>query len=87
MFFQLENNPTASFPAAFLVTYQDVRNVINLQMNKLSRKHVDDQTSSRLWLEAFASNDDYTLFEVLPGGPFLVSWITKWQMKVRISIA
>ena len=53
-------------------------------MNKLSRKHYTDKASVNLWMQFLAQEKNYlTYFKLntLPG-PFLVSWMSPWQVKL-----
>jgi hypothetical protein len=46
---------------------------------KLSRKAIRDRNSVHFWMEELAK----ILFKAHKDGPFLVSWVAKWQMKVK----
>lgn len=85
-YFQIENSSSyARFPPALLINYHDVQNVIIGRMNSLSRKHYLDQVSCELWIEYLKKEKNCkTLFVLHPGdnGPFLLSWVSQWQMKV-----
>lgn len=60
---------------------------MNSRVNQLSRKDPNDANSVRLWLDFFSSRGDYSLYKIHPdGGPFVVSWISKWQMKVSANL-
>jgi hypothetical protein len=77
------------FPPSLLITYKDVQNVIIGRMNVLSRKHYQDRVSVELWLGYLRDIKQYkSYFNVHPcsaatNGPFLASWMSPWQIKVR----
>jgi hypothetical protein len=75
----------SKIPAGMLVKYADVQNVIASKMNALSRKHVTDKESVRLWMEVLRQDRFYSVkYEVSddPNGPFIVSWMSPWQKMV-----
>lgn len=67
-----------------LVQYHDVQNVILSRMNKLSRKHYTDKVSVKLWMQYLKKQKNcFTLYELrISSGPFLVSWMSPWQVKL-----
>jgi hypothetical protein len=82
---QFEHNFNhAKFPPSLLVQYHDVQNVILNRMNKLSRKHYTDKVSVKLWMQYLKKQKNYfTLYELhISSGPFLVSWMSPWQVKL-----
>lgn len=50
---------------------------------KLNRRAVRDRDSVQIWIEELAEKGAKTLFKVHEDGPFLVSWVAKWQIKVK----
>ncbi|KAI8889600.1 hypothetical protein K501DRAFT_159450, partial [Backusella circina FSU 941] len=50
---------------------------------KLSRKNPTDAVSVKMWMDSFSGRGDHSLYHLHPdGGPFLVSFMTKWQLKL-----
>ncbi|RCH95576.1 hypothetical protein CU097_002124 [Rhizopus azygosporus] len=70
-----------SFPLSLRINYYDARNVINARLMKLNRRAVRDRDSVQIWMEELAEKGAKTLFKVHEDGPFLVSWVAKWQIK------
>ncbi|CAO3664069.1 unnamed protein product [Rhizopus microsporus] len=46
-----KKKPFSSFPMSLLINYQDVKNIINAHMNKLSRKSCRDKHSCEKWMK------------------------------------
>ncbi|CEI91663.1 hypothetical protein RMCBS344292_05946 [Rhizopus microsporus] len=79
---QIEQNGISfSFPPSLRINYCDARNVINARLMKLNRRAVRDRDSVQIWIEELAEKGAKTLFKVHEDGPFLVSWVAKWQIK------
>ncbi|OAD72004.1 hypothetical protein PHYBLDRAFT_146983 [Phycomyces blakesleeanus NRRL 1555(-)] len=63
---ELEQAGNSSFfPSSLLIDYQYVRNVINAEIMKLSRKHVDHYESVKLWVQELNESEITTLFTFL----------------------
>ncbi|CEG82401.1 hypothetical protein RMATCC62417_16475 [Rhizopus microsporus] len=72
----------SSFPMSLLINYQDVKNIINAHMNKLSRKSCHDKHSCEKWIKYLEEEKNCsTLFRTHENGPFLISWVSDWQKK------
>lgn len=60
-----------------------VNNIINARLNKVSKKAVREDKSVELWVEHLTDNDYDTFFYEAPyKGPFIISWVSKWQRVV-----
>lgn len=77
-----------AIPASLMVKYQDVFNIINAKLNRLSRKDPLDKLSVKKWMEYLETvKGSSTLFyneERAVEEPFLVYWVAKWQKEVTI---
>ncbi|CEI91140.1 hypothetical protein RMCBS344292_05440 [Rhizopus microsporus] len=63
-----------SFPMSLLINYQDVKNIINAHMNKLSRKSCCAKHSCTKWIKYLEEEKNCsTLFRIHENGPFLIS--------------
>ncbi|CEG75920.1 hypothetical protein RMATCC62417_10893 [Rhizopus microsporus] len=76
-----QNGISSSFPPSLRINYYDVRNVINARLMKLSRRVIRSKDGVQIWMEELVEKGAKTLFKVHEDGPFLASWVAKWQMK------
>ncbi|SAM03055.1 hypothetical protein [Absidia glauca] len=67
------------FPPSLIIKQQDVVNVVNEKLNKISRKHAIDRFSVYAWVEYLKSKNHHTLLFEQENGPFVVAWYSEWQ--------
>ncbi|SAM06207.1 hypothetical protein [Absidia glauca] len=70
------------FPPALIIKQQDVVNIINEKLNKISRRHPVDRISVNKWLEYLQSKNHHTFFFDQENGPFVVGWYSQWQKEL-----
>lgn len=82
----MENEQSAGVvPYNLLINYKLVNNIINVKFNNASKRNPIDLESVKLWMKYLDEKNYTTLFTVKPyNGPFLVSFVSNWQKKVRI---
>ncbi|ORE08295.1 hypothetical protein BCV72DRAFT_203889, partial [Rhizopus microsporus var. microsporus] len=78
---EFEKMSLSSFPMSLLVNYQEVKNIINAHMSKLSRKSYRDKHSCEKWMKYLEEKKTARLFRIHENGPFLISWVSDWQKK------
>jgi hypothetical protein len=70
------------FPPSLIIKQQDVVNIVNDKLNKISRKHAIDRLSVKKWLDDLQSKNHHTFLFEQENGPFVVAWYSNWQKEV-----